>query len=749
MKDHAELLHRIGKLNEIGVALSEHKDTDVLLEQMLLTAQALSRADAATLYLMTENKDALTFAIMRTDSLNLAYGGSLSEPPPYPNLSLYANEKPAHHLIAVHCANTGKSINLKDAYDAGDEDFSGTREFDEKTGYRTQSVLTVALKGGRDEILGVLQLINASDNEQVIPFADDVQQTVESIAAQTAWVLKTQQIIDRSSSDSEAELDFMVHINKLNEIGIALSSEKDTNRLLEKILLGSKELTKADAGTLYRVNEDQDALKFEIIRTDSLNIAMGGTTGVEIPFPNLPLYKDGAPNLAAIAAYAAIKGQTVNIPDAYEAEGFDFSGARAFDKNMGYRTTSVLAVPMKNHENELIGVLQLINAKDSKDQIKPFSMEGQQLAESLASQAAIAITTQKLINDLKTLFEAFIQAIAGAIDDKSPYTGGHCHRVPVLAELLGKATTDIDHGEFEDWSLTDDQMYELKIAAWLHDCGKVTTPTEVVDKGTKLETIYDRVHTVDTRFEVLKRDAKIRMLEGKLAALEQNDTEMATLLEERYESLIVQYNDDREFIRTANVGGEFMADEAQERVRQIGQYRYVNADGDEQEFLSDNEIYNLNIPRGTITPEEREIINNHVVATIKMLSTIPFPKHLQDVPEIAGNHHETLIGTGYPNKLTKDQLSVQARIMAIADVFEALTARDRPYKDGKTLSQALKILGFMKKDQHVDAELFRIFIEKKVYLEYAELYLDPKQIDEVDHLKIPGYEPAPPSAQEA
>uniref|UniRef100_A0A1S7LI14 Metal dependent phosphohydrolase n=1 Tax=Magnetococcus massalia (strain MO-1) TaxID=451514 RepID=A0A1S7LI14_MAGMO len=542
-------------------------------------------------------------------------------------------------------------------------------------------------------------------------------------------------------SEQQPDTGFVQRIAKLNEIGIALSSEKDTGTLLEKILLGAKDLTNADAGTLYSATEGKDALKFEIIRTDSLGIAMGGTTGVNIPFPNLPLYKNGEPNLQMIAAYAALEGETVNVPDAYEAEGFDFSGTRAFDQNTGYRSTSFLTVPLKNHEGELIGVLQLINAKKrDSDDIIPFDTESQQLAESLASQAAVALTNQKLISDLKALFEAFIQSIANAIDDKSPYTGGHCYRVPVIAEMLGKAASDYDQGELSEWGLNDDGLYELKIAAWLHDCGKVTTPTEVVDKGTKLETIFDRVHLVDTRFEVVKRDAEIKLLKSKMEAMESGNAHIIPDLEEEYKNTITQLDDDREFIRTANVGGEFMAEEHQQRVKDMAKRTWINPKGVPEPFLSENEIYNLNIPRGTITPEERDIINHHVTATIKMLSAIPFPKHLRAVPEIAGNHHETLVGTGYPNKLTKDQMSVQARIMAIADVFEALTARDRPYKDGKTLSQALKILGFMKKDQHIDAELFKIFIDKKIYLAYAEQYLDPKQIDDVDHSKIPGYE---------
>ncbi|MBF0625806.1 MAG: GAF domain-containing protein [Magnetococcales bacterium] len=545
----------------------------------------------------------------------------------------------------------------------------------------------------------------------------------------------------------EATASLLRRINKLNELGIALSSERDTNRLLENILLGAKELTNADAGTIYSATDHQ-TLKFEIIRTDSLNIAMGGTTGVAINFPELPLYRNGQPNLAMVAAYCVLKDTTVNIPDAYEAEGFDFSGTRAFDKNTGYRSTSFLTVPLKNHENEIIGVLQLINAKDPADgRIKRFTKEDQQLAESLASQAAIALTNQKLISDLKQLFESFIQSIATAIDEKSPYTGGHCHRVPVLAEMLGRAASDSDVGELKAFTLSDEDLYELKIAAWLHDCGKVVTPTEVVDKATKLETIFDRVHMVDVRFEVLKRDAQIRALERKLQASGGGDSTFNQEVDATLEKELQQIDDDRAFIRESNIGGEFMSDQRQERVRTIGRQRWVGPKGEEEDFLTENEVYNLNIARGTINKEERQIINNHVVATIKMLEAIPFPKHMTRVPEMAGGHHETLIGTGYPKGLTKDQMSVQARIMAIADVFEALTARDRPYKPGKTLSQSLQILGFMKKDQHIDPDLFQVFIDQEIYMRYAEEYLGPEQIDEVNLDKIPGY--LPPARREA
>lgn len=534
----------------------------------------------------------------------------------------------------------------------------------------------------------------------------------------------------------------LARVDKLNQLGIALSSERDTKRLLESILIGAKDLTNSDAGTIYTKTE-RDTLKFEIIRTDSLKIAMGGTTGVNIPFPELPLYtKDGQPNLQMIAAAVALQDRTINIPDAYEAEGFDFSGTRKFDSITGYRSKSFLTIPLKNHENEIIGVLQLINAKDSKTgEISAFSHSDQQLAESLASQAAVSMTNQRLIEDLKKLFEAFIEAIANAIDDKSPYAGGHCRRVPVLAEMLARAAGKNPVGDLKGYSPTEEDIYELRIAGWMHDCGKVVTPEYIVDKATKLQTIFDRIHLLDARFEVLKRDAEIKFLQEKMVAMEQGDVAKITQLEETFKGQIAQIKADQKFLHEANMGSEFMSAEKQNRVKEIGARQWINGDGEKVNFLTDNEVENLNIPKGTLTAEERKVINHHVVATKNMLKSLPFPKHLRRVPEFAGSHHEMVSGKGYPDGLKREQMSIGARIMAIADVFEALTATDRPYKPAKPISESLKILGFMKKDQHIDPDLFKVFIDEKVYMEYAKIYLDPKHMDEVIPNKIPGYEP--------
>tara|TARA_R110002096_G_scaffold261292_1_gene454584 strand:- start:100256 stop:101893 length:1638 start_codon:yes stop_codon:yes gene_type:complete len=530
-------------------------------------------------------------------------------------------------------------------------------------------------------------------------------------------------------------------LRELNEIGIALSAEKDHDRLLELILVKAMEITNADGGTLYTRTDDQ-RLNFEILHNRSLNIHKGGTSGEDISFYPIALYDDeGKPNTHMVAANAVISGKTVNIADAYDSKEFDFSGTRSFDNKMGYRSTSFLTVPMTNHENENIGVLQLINAVDiDSKKIIPFSLLEQQLVESLSSQAAVTITNKALIDAQKNLFDSFIQLIADAIDEKSPYTAGHCRRVPVLTNMLADAVNRIDRGPLKDFNMTDDEKYELEVAAWLHDCGKITTPEYVVDKGTKLETIFDRISLVDIRFEILKRDAAIAALKAKLkehnAACDiDRELENDASLQEELKRL----SKEREDIRAYNIGGEALADLDLKRIEEIGRRTYSNPDQETVNLLSDEEIQNLQIGRGTLSIREREIINNHVTVTIKMLESLPYPKHLAKVPEYAGGHHEKMDGSGYPNKLKREDMSVQARMIAIADVFEALTASDRPYKKAMPLSQSLKILGQMKLDNHVDADLFDVFINEKIYLDYANQYLGKNQIDEIDFDNIPGY----------
>jgi len=531
-------------------------------------------------------------------------------------------------------------------------------------------------------------------------------------------------------------------LEELNAVGISLSKVKDTNRLLEAILVAAKKITNADGGTLYRVDTDKKLVHFEILRTDSLNIAMGGTTGVEVPFYPVRLYDDeGRPNNSMVVAYAVLRDETVNIADAYAAKGFDFSGTKSFDGKTGYHSESFLTVPMKNHEDEVIGVLQLINAKDRQTGATvPFSEADQRLAESLASQAAVALTNRQLINQLEGLFESFISLINAAIDDKSPYTGGHCQRVPILTMMLAEAVNDTNDGPLADFKMTEKDRYELKIAGLLHDCGKVTTPVHVVDKATKLQTIFDRIALIDTRFEILKRDAEVAALKSKLAAATNHGGEWEKA-DRALKARLRQIDEDRQFLRFCNFGSEAMREEDRQRVRDISAtYKWRDVEGKETEFLSADEVDNLTIRSGTLTQEERQIINHHIEVTIKMLESLPWPKHLKSVAEYAGGHHERMDGKGYPRGLTRSQMSVQARVMGIADIFEALTAKDRPYKKGKTLTESLRILGRFKLNGHIDPDLFDVFISKKVYLRYAEQFLDPDQIDEVDEASLPGYQ---------
>jgi len=525
-------------------------------------------------------------------------------------------------------------------------------------------------------------------------------------------------------------------IERLNEIGIALSAETNTPKLLELIMMGAKTLTQADGGSLYFLKDGE--LSFEIISNDSLNIQMGGTSGNDITFPAIPLIKNDQENHANVVTHCVLTGQTINIADAYHEDGFDFTGTRQFDRKTGYRTRSMLTFPLKDHEQETIGVLQLINARgaDSGEVIE-FSKVDQQLAESLASQAAVALTQQRLVLELKTLFESFIRMIASAIDDKSPYTGGHCRRIPVLTMMLAEAVHAENEGPLKNFEITEKDRYELETAAWLHDCGKVVTPEYVMDKATKLETIYDRIHLLEIRFEVLRRDAEIEYLQ---ACLRTNGTGQSTAeLEQKYQQTCQQLAEDFKFLRHANIGGEFMQQEHIARVQQLAEVQWTDSSGAQRALLSDDEVLNLSIERGTLNDAEREVINNHIVATIKMLESLPFPKNLQNVPEYAGGHHEKMDGTGYPKGLTRGEMSVQARIMAIADIFEALTASDRPYKKGKKLSECLKIMGFMKQDDHIDPDIFEIFIKQRIYLDYADEFLDPEQIDKIEEDKIPGF----------
>jgi len=365
-----------------------------------------------------------------------------------------------------------------------------------------------------------------------------------------------------------------------------------------------------------------------------------------------------------------------------------------------------------------------------------FDADDVHLVHSLASQAAIALTNKRLIDALKGLFDSFIKTIAASIDETSAHTGEHCRRVPVLTLDLADAASR-DETRFKDFKLTEQERYNLEVASWLHDCGKLATPIHIVDKSTKLETVFDRIDLIDTRFEVLKRDAKINMLERLLEV--SHDSPKTELIKAHYNREIKALDEQRDFIRQCNKGAESMAPELKQRVQQIAALTWCNCAGQLVPFFSEDELKNLLIHYGTLNDDERQIINDHIVVTNKMLKLMKFPKDMASVPEYAGAHHERMDGKGYPLGLTRDEMSVPARVMAIADVFEALTSWDRPYKEAKKLSEALSILGKMKQRNHVDPDLFDLFIHEKVYLPFARKFMAPELIDINEPFEIPGY----------
>jgi len=530
-----------------------------------------------------------------------------------------------------------------------------------------------------------------------------------------------------------------IRIRQLNEIGIALSSEHDHDVLLENLLTSARELTQADAGTLYTYDASKQQLSFAIVQNDTLKLRLGGVSEeVGEQFPVIDLYQaDGLPNHHLVVAYTVLNDCTVNIEDAYTAKGFDFSGTRKIDQTTGYRSRAFLTVPMHNHHGDTVAVLQLLNKRTANGIDGKFSLADQHIAESLASQAAVAITNHRLVDEMQALFDSFVRVIATAIDAKSAHTGAHCRRVPDATLLLAEAAHRSKHPEVASFTLTDEDRYEIKTAAWLHDCGKVVIPHHVMEKSTKLEGLFDRLPSIEARFAVKQQALNMAQLRAEFEAY-RNDASFTDADRKRFAIEQLALQEQLALVRRSNTDGEFIDDIDIERLQAIAQETWEDTNGQLQPLLTEDELNNLCVRRGTLNEEERKIIEGHVVATLNMLDELPFPKHLQRVPEYAGGHHERMDGTGYPKGLTRDQLSLPARMMGIADVFEALTAPDRPYKAAMKLSQALTIMGQMVEDQHLDPALFAVFIEEGVYLDYANQYLDEYQIDNVDIDSLPG-----------
>ena len=541
------------------------------------------------------------------------------------------------------------------------------------------------------------------------------------------WLLIVEAEMAKMDSEqliSSEDQSHTYRIKRLNQIGIALSSEHNKDALMEIILTSARELTQADAGTLYLTDPSFEKLHFPLVQNDQLKIYLGGTSGstTEMFEPISLFHDDGTPNEQLVVTCAIHNKKTICIADVYLATEYDFSGTRSFDAHSGYRSRSFLTVPLINHENEVFGALQLINKCIDSDEPQAFNDLDIELAESLASQAAVALENQRLINDMKQLFDGFTHVLATAIDKKSPHTGNHCRRVPDATLFLAEAVSSSNHPLVNDFVMSEADFYELKTAAWLHDCGKVVTPHHIMEKSRKLETVVDRIELIATRVEVLLRDTEIKALQLELAGKSTSSKQLDDLKNQLQTDLL--------FLRKLNVGSEYVSDNDLKKLSCLADMTYINIDNEVVPLITADEHYNLSIRKGTLNAEERQIMNDHMVATLDMLEQLPFPKHLRRVPEYAGCHHERMDGKGYPRGLKREEMSIPARIMGIADVFEALTAKERPYKEPMKLSQALTIMSRMAKEGHLDPDLFEIFVQEKVYDRYASIHLSPEQIDE-------------------
>lgn len=505
-------------------------------------------------------------------------------------------------------------------------------------------------------------------------------------------------------------------IQRLIHIGAQLSSERDLNHLLEMIVDESRRFTGADGGTLFLINEATQSLDWAIIQNESMGVRVGGRSE-QAPdhqtFRPIPLGGD----LSNVAAFVAATGQSVNIADVYdEHDEFDFEGPQRFDAQTGYRTQSMLVVPLRHFEGGVIGVLQLINARDlSSGELIKFSPDFEALTASMASQAAVAVKNAQLFDEVEAQFEAFIRTIATAIDEKSPYTSGHVRRVVDLTLRIAHAINRADQGRFAQVSFNEDELKALRVASWMHDIGKIATPEYVVDKATKLSTIFDRIELIQTRYDYIASALEAAALRELLDSPTSSKTTVQAQLQAELDAL----QDELEFIRQCNLGAEFMSDERLERLVSIAQKTYLDARGQRRPRLTPDELENLSIRRGTLTPEEIQIIREHANISYKMLSQLPFTRHLSQVPEIAAGHHEKLNGKGYPRGLSAEELSLQARILAVADIFEALTAADRPYKQPTPLSGVKRILDAMVKDGDLDPDLVEFAMRSGVFDEYA------------------------------
>jgi HD-GYP domain-containing protein (c-di-GMP phosphodiesterase class II) len=506
---------------------------------------------------------------------------------------------------------------------------------------------------------------------------------------------------------------------------VSLSAEKDEAALLETVLRGAQAVFNADGAALHLLSKDGQP-ELALAHVESLSLWQRGLRAENDHDPERLAHGD-APAMPAVLVATE---RTVSTADVYAAGG-DFAPLVDFDRQTGYRSQSFVSVPLRNHENEVIGVLQLINAlARTTGEIVPFSDEDRQLVESLASQAAVAVTKNRLVHDFKGLFEGLTELISTAIDEQSPHTGGHVRRVVVLSEMIAEAMSRSANRAISDRALSAEELYELRIAALLHDCGKLTTPVHLTDKATKLESIVDRICLIEIRAEVVRRQLRMEFLEAAIRRLAPGDhQDVLAGVDAATAGHDAQLEKDLAVLRACNQSGEFMPDALLHALQGIeGRYRWTNARHGQESLLSNDEMYHLSIRSGTLTPEERAIVQDHVVSTTRMLERLPYPKRLRNVPRYAAAHHEQVSGRGYPLKLSGDDIPIQGRIIGIADVLEALTAKDRPYRRAMTLPEAMAVLGNMARTGAVDPDLYALIVSERIHERYANDHIRPDDL---------------------
>ncbi len=529
-------------------------------------------------------------------------------------------------------------------------------------------------------------------------------------------VLKEGDVIHVNTGKLKRDVLTQSELDEIMNINLTLSSENDKDKLLEDILTLTRKLTNAQAGTLYIKSKDEKYLNFKVVQNDILGTDLS-TSKDNLNWPALELYeRDTNTNNSMVSVVCANEKRTINIKDVYTVDDYEFAGTKKFDALTGYRSKSMLVIPLINHEDETIGVLQLINKVDEncENEILEFNKFDEKVIKYLASQAAVTITNIQLVNDLENLLDAFVTTIAKAIDAKSPYTSCHIEKVEKIALMIAEAIND-DQTVYKDIKYDAINYKELALAAWMHDVGKISIPDYIMDKATKLEKIFDRIELIEQRIELIKKDLEIKSLKQLLP-------------KDEFEKEVDKLDKYKAFIKKLNVGSEFMSEKDEKMLNKISEEKY-EIDGENIFILNQNETYNLSIKKGTLTPEELDKIRHHAYLSYDMISSLPFPKKYKNVLNIACNHHEKLNGQGYPRGLNEDQISLEDRIMILADVFEALTANDRPYKETMRLSQVKNILYRIANNGEIDKYLLDFFFNSDAFKKYTNGELEKNQLD--------------------